>query len=707
VICYLRLDCLTGGAVCVCARYTAVIMSTKNLRKILVTSALPYANGPIHLGHLVETVQTDIWVRFQRLRGNECYFVCADDAHGTSVMLRARQQGVEPERLIEQLSSEHQQDFSAFDISFDYYGSTHSDENRHYSELIYNRNLEAGHVSRRTISQAYDPVENLFLADRFIRGSCPRCKTEDQYGDNCENCGATYTPADLIDPVSAISGATPIEKQSEHLFFKLSDFESMLSEWTASGTLQPEARNKILEMFEAGLADWDISRDDPYFGFSIPGETDKYFYVWVDAPIGYIASFHKLAEQRNLNFDNWWGADADTELYHFIGKDILYFHSLFWPALLHGAGFRKPSAIFVHGFLTVNGTKMSKSRGTFITAETYREHLDPEYLRYYYAFRLNSRIEDIDLSLDDFIQRVNSDLVGKVVNIASRSAGFIHAKFSGQLGTHIENQPLVDEFTSASDKIAQLYEDREYAQAMREITRLADRANQYINEREPWVLARDPEKLTELHAICTTSLNLYRILMIWLTPVTPRLASRSAEFLNSDLSADGAWNNISAHLLDHKIEKFKPLLARIEKSQIDKIMQDSEQAADSQTDTATAATGMLAEHPIADTIGIDDFTKIDLRIARITAAETVEGSDKLLRLTLDLDGATRNVFAGIKSAYEPQDLVGRLTVMVANLAPRKMRFGVSEGMVLATGPGGDELYILSPDDGAQPGRRVT
>jgi len=625
-------------------------------------------------------------------------------------MLRARDQGIEPEVLIDQLSDEHQQDFSAFDISFDYYGSTHSDENRHYSELIYQRNVDAGHVARRTISQAFDPVENLFLADRFIRGTCPRCKTEDQYGDNCENCGATYTPADLIEPVSAISGATPIEKQSEHLFFKLSNFESILSQWTASGTLQPEARNKILEMFEAGLADWDISRDEPYFGFSIPGETGKYFYVWVDAPIGYMASFHKLAEARGLQFDHWWGADADTELYHFIGKDILYFHSLFWPALLHGAGFRKPSAIFVHGFLTVNGTKMSKSRGTFITAQTYRKHLDPEYLRYYYAFRLNSRIEDIDLSLDDFIQRVNSDLVGKVVNIASRCAGFVHSKFDGKLGPAVENQALVDEFTGATEKIGQLYEDREYSQAMREITRLADRANQYINERQPWVLARDPEKLTELHAICTTSLNLYRILMIWLTPVTPGLAGRSADFLNSDLSADGAWDDIPSHLLNHEIKPFKPLLARLEKSQIEKIVEDSmQQTNDSNNSDGAeqAVTGALAEHPLADTINIDDFSKVDLRIARIAAAETVEGSDKLLKLTLDLDGTTRTVFAGIKSAYEPQQLVGRLTVMVANLAPRKMRFGVSEGMVLATGPGGDELYILSPDDGAKPGLRVT
>ncbi len=682
-------------------------MSKNTLRKILVTSALPYANGPIHLGHLVETIQTDIWVRFQRLRGNQCIFVCADDAHGTSVMLRAREQDIPPEQLIEQLSGEHQRDFKAFDVSFDHYGSTHSDANRHYSELIYSRNAEAGHIARRTISQAFDPVENLFLADRFIRGTCPRCKTPDQYGDNCESCGATYTPADLIEPVSAISGATPVEKKSEHLFFKLSDFDTMLSEWTASGTLQPEARNKILEMFEAGLADWDISRDDPYFGFEIPGESGKYFYVWVDAPIGYMASFREYADANGLNFDDWWGTESDAELYHFIGKDILYFHSLFWPALLHGANFRKPSAIFVHGFLTVNGTKMSKSRGTFITAKTYSEFLDPEYLRYYYAVRLNSRIEDIDLALDDFIQRVNSDLVGKVVNIASRTAGFIHAKFDGRLGAQLDNEQLITEFTDASDKIATLFEDREYSHAMREITRLADRANQYINERQPWVVARDESRLDELHAICTTSLNAYRILMIWLAAVTPRLADRSAEFLNCSITDHGSWDQIPQQLLDHEINPFKPLLERIDKKQVEKIVENSQEQMNQSQPPETAASGALAQSPIAQTINIDQFAKVDLRVARITAASPVEGSDKLLQLTLDLDGTTRNVFAGIKSAYTPDQLVGRLTVMVANLAPRKMRFGVSEGMVLAAGPGGEDIFILSPDQGALPGQRIS
>lgn len=692
---------------CVRRRYTAAIMSKTTLRKILVTSALPYANGPIHLGHLVETIQTDIWVRFQRLRGNQCIFVCADDAHGTSVMLRAREQNIAPEQLIEQLSGEHQRDFKAFDISFDHYGSTHSDANRHYAELIYTRNADAGHVARRTISQAYDPVENLFLADRFIRGTCPRCKTEDQYGDNCESCGATYTPADLINPVSAISGAQPIEKKSEHLFFKLSDFEPMLSSWTASGTLQPEARNKILEMFEAGLADWDISRDDPYFGFEIPGEKGKYFYVWVDAPIGYMASFHEYAEANGLNFDDWWGTDSDTELYHFIGKDILYFHSLFWPALLDGADFRKPSAIFVHGFLTVNGTKMSKSRGTFIMAETYTEFLDPEYLRYYYAVRLNSRIEDIDLSLDDFVQRVNSDLVGKVVNIASRTAGFIHSKFDGKLGPQLDNEELIAEFTAASDKIAVLFEDREFSHAMREITGLADRANQYINDRQPWVVARDETRLTELHAICTTSLNAYRILMIWLAAVTPKLASRSAAFLNCSITDNGSWDRIPEQLLNHSIEPFKPLLERIEKKQVEKIIENSREDMNQSQSEQPEAKGALAETPVAETIKIDDFVKVDLRVARITAASEVEGSDKLLQLTLDLDGVSRNVFAGIKAAYKPEQLVGRLTVMVANLAPRKMRFGVSEGMVLAAGPGGEEIFILSPDQGAKPGQRIS
>lgn len=701
------LDSLTSSAVCVRRRYTADTMSNTTTRKILVTGALPYANGPLHLGHLVEAVQADIWVRYQRLRGNNCIFVCADDAHGTSVMLRAREQNIPPEQLIEQLSQEHQDDFRAFDIGFDHYGSTHSDANRHYSELIYNRNSEQGYIARRTISQAFDPVEKLFLADRFIKGTCPRCKTEDQYGDNCEACGFTYSPADLIDPVSAISGATPIEKQSEHLFFQLSNFETMLSEWTASGTLQPEARNKLLEMFEAGLADWDISRDEPYFGFSIPGETGKYFYVWVDAPIGYIASFHELAQARGLDFDAWWNVDSDAELYHFIGKDILYFHCLFWPALLHGANFRKPTGIFVHGFLTVNGTKMSKSRGTFITASTYTDHLDPEYLRYYFAVRLNNRIEDIDLSLDDFMQRVNSDLVGKVVNIASRTAGFVHSKFDGKLGASLEQQPLIDEFVSASDTIAALYEGREYSQAMREITRLADRANQYINERQPWVLARDESKLAELHEICTTCLNLYRMLMIWLAPVTPKLAARSADFLKCNIAESGSWDNLSVQLLSHEIEVFKPLLQRIEKSSIDKIVEDSKENMNTDQSPGANASGPLAIEPIAEMIKIDQFAKVDLRVARITAATAVDGSDKLLQLTLDLDGETRNVFAGIKAAYEPEQLVGRLTIMVANLAPRKMRFGVSEGMVLAAGAGGDEIYILSPDQGALPGQRIS
>ena len=670
-------------------------------RKILVTSALPYANGPIHLGHLVEYIQTDIWARFQRLRGNDCIYVCADDAHGTPIMLRAKQDGVTPEQLIAATKKEHEADFAGFLIGFDNYYSTHSEENRAIASEIYLKLREAGHIHTRTIKQAYDPEAEMFLPDRFIKGTCPKCGAEDQYGDNCEVCGATYDPTELKNPVSVVSGATPVEKDSEQYFFKLGDFTDMLQQWMREGHVQTEIANKLDEWFEEGLQDWDISRNAPYWGFEIPDAPGKYFYVWMDAPMGYMASFKNLCDRTGLDFDAYWKRDDETELYHFIGKDIARFHTLFWPAVLDGAGYRKPTAVYCHGFLTVNGQKMSKSRGTFIKARTYLEYLDPEYLRYYYAAKLSSGVDDIDLNLDDFMQRVNSDLVGKVVNIASRCAGFINKKFDNTLSDVLPDEALYQELVDAGDAIAAHFEAREYNKAVREIMALADRANVYIDENKPWVLAREAGREAEVQAICTQGINLFRVLMTYLKPILPATAEKSEAFLNTTLD----WRTLNQPLLGHRINKFKPLMTRIEKENIDAMTDASkenlEQAADAET-----VTGPLADDPIAAEISFDDFAKIDLRVARIARAQHVEGADKLLQLTLDLGGVSKNVFAGIKSAYAPEDLEGRLTVMVANLAPRKMRFGVSEGMVLAAGPGGKELFILSPDDGAEPGMKV-
>ncbi|WP_018994016.1 methionine--tRNA ligase [Thioalkalivibrio sp. ALgr1] len=676
---------------------------TDTPRKILVTSALPYANGPIHLGHLVEYIQTDIWVRFQRARGHEVIYVCADDAHGTPIMLKARAEGIEPEELITRVRQEHEADFSEFLVDFDHYHSTHSDENRELAAHIYTALRDAGHIETRTIDQAYDPEAGMFLPDRFIKGTCPNCGAEEQYGDSCEACGATYSPLDLKDPVSAISGARPESRQSEHYFFKLGDFEAFLREWTGSGRLQDAIRNKLDEWFDAGLTDWDISRDAPYFGFEIPDAPGKYFYVWLDAPIGYMASFRAYAEKQGLNFDAWWGADSDAELYHFIGKDIAYFHTLFWPAMLHGAGFRTPSAVFCHGFLTVNGQKMSKSRGTFIRARDYLDHLNPESLRYYLAAKLGAGVDDLDLNLDDFVQRVNSDLVGKLVNIASRCAGFITKRSNGELAAELPRPDLHEAFVAEGDAIAAAFENREYAQAIRRIMALADQANQYIDEAQPWVLAKQEGREAEVQAISTQGLDLFRILIVYLAPVLPRLAADAAAFLRLDSLA---WDT-RAPLVGRSIEKFKPLMTRIEGETVDKLLEASKAtlAATAQTPSPNPEAEPDVD-PIAETIDFDTFAKVDLRIARIASAEHVEGADKLLKLTLDIGSETRQVFAGIKSAYAPEDLVGRHTVMVANLAPRKMRFGVSEGMVLAAGPGGSELYILNPDDGAQAGMRV-
>ncbi len=686
-------------------------------RNILVTSALPYANGPIHLGHLVEYIQTDIWARFQRLRDNTCYYVCADDAHGTPIMLRARQDGITPEKLIANMQKEHEADFADFLIDFDNYYSTHSDENKAFASSIYLKLHDAGHIHSKTIKQAYDPEAKMFLPDRFIKGSCPKCGADDQYGDNCEVCGATYDPTELKNPVSAVSGATPIEKDSEQYFFKLSDFSEMLQQWLKDGHVQTEVANKLDEWFEEGLKDWDISRNAPYWGFEIPNAPGKYFYVWMDAPMGYMASFKNFCDNKktDVNFDDYWKPDADnntgsnskTELYHFIGKDIARFHTLFWPAVLDGAGYRKPTAVFCHGFLTVNGKKMSKSRGTFIKARTYLKNLNPEYLRYYYTAKLSSGVDDIDLNLEDFMQRVNSDLVGKVVNIASRCAGFINKKFNNKLSAELPNTELYKEIVTAGEQIAHFYENREYNKAVREIMAQADKANVYIDENKPWVLMKEDGREDEVQKICTQGLNMFRLLMTYLKPILPATAEKSETFLNTEFK----WSNITHPLLSHEINKFKPLLTRIEKEQLEAMIKESTESIPTQTSAKkitqeNAITGSLAGDPIADEISFDDFAKIDLRIAKIIKAEHVEGADKLLQLTLDLNGITKNVFAGIKSAYKPEDLEGKLTVMVANLAPRKMRFGISEGMVLAAGPGGSDLFILNPDNGAMPGMKV-
>ncbi len=675
---------------------------TDSSRKILVTSALPYANGPIHLGHLVEYIQTDIWVRFQQQRGHQCTYVCADDAHGTPIMLKADQLGISPQALIDQVSQEHQRDFAGFLVNFDNYYSTHSEENRHFASLIYTALRDGGHIERKTITQAYDPVKEMFLPDRFVKGECPKCGAADQYGDSCEKCGATYSPTELKNPYSAVSGATPVERESEHYFFKLGNFEAFLRTWV-DNHVQEQMIHKLNEWFEAGLHNWDISRDAPYWGFEIPDAPGKYFYVWLDAPIGYMASFKNWCDKQGVDFNAYWGADSDAELYHFIGKDIAYFHTLFWPAMLEGAGFRKPNGVFCHGFLTVDGQKMSKSRGTFIMAETYLQHLRPEYLRYYFAAKLGSGIDDIDLNLDDFRMRVNADLVNKVINIASRCAGFIKKFSGGQLAAALAEPALYADAVAAGEQIASCYEKREYSRAMREIMALADRANQYIDAAEPWVLAKQEGQEQAVIDCCTMGINLFRVIMTYLAPVLPQVAEDAKTFLNVESLG---WNQIQQPLLSHSINKFKPMMQRVEADQVNAMIEASKATLAATESQIAPAAGPLADEPVQDTIEFADFAKVDLRVVRIAKAEHVEGADKLLRLTLDLGGETRQVFAGIKSAYAPEQLEGKLTVMVANLAPRKMKFGVSEGMVLAAGPGGQDLWILSPDDGAQPGMRI-
>jgi methionyl-tRNA synthetase len=676
-------------------------------RTILVTSALPYANGSIHLGHLVEYIQTDIWVRFQRLRGHRCLYVCADDSHGTPIMLRAEQDGISPEELISRIGEEHRADFRDFAISFDNFYTTHSDENRELANLIYQRLRDAGHIVVRTIREPYDAVKGVGLPDRYIRGTCPNsdCRAPDQYGDSCEVCATTYSAADLIDPVSVLSGQPPLWRDSEHYFVRLADFTDMLKRWIGTGDsparVQPEIANKLGEWFRAGLRDWDISRDEPYFGFEIPDAPGKYFYVWLDAPIGYMASFKNLCQQRDdLDFDAYWGPDSRAELYHFIGKDIAYFHTLFWPANLHGAGFRTPTAVFCHGFLTVNGRKMSKARGTFINARTYLDHLNPEYLRYYYAGKLGSGIDDLDLNLDDFVQRVNSDLVGKVVNIASRCAGFITKGFKSRMADAVADPELYARFVTAGDEIARYYEEREFAKAVREIMALADLANQYIDEHKPWVLVKQEGSEARVQAVCSMGLNLFRVLMIYLKPIVPLMAARSEVFLDAQASL---WSDVSRPLLDHEIKGFQKLMTRVERERAGAMIEDAKSTLGDSESGVSQGDGA---EPVSSEIDIDQFSKVDLRIARITAAAPVDGADKLLELTVDIGSESRTVFAGIKAAYKPEDLVGRLTVVVANLKHRKMRFGTSQGMVLAAGPGGENIWLLGVDEGATPGMRV-
>ena len=690
-------------------------MSTQ--RKLLVTSALPYANGNIHLGHMVEHIQTDVWVRFQKMRGHECYYVCADDTHGTPVMLAAQKKGISPEDMIAQVREDHLADFTGFGIGYDNYYTTHSEENRELSSEIYKALKANGKIVSRTIEQLFDPEKQMFLPDRFVKGECPSCHAQDQYGDNCEVCGATYSPTELIKPFSAISGATPVLKESEHYFFRLGECEDYLKQWTAGSTtladgrvqahLQPEALNKMNEWIEGGLQDWDISRDAPYFGFEIPDAPGKYFYVWLDAPIGYMASFKNLAARLNIDFNEYFKADSQTELYHFIGKDILYFHALFWPATLQFAGLRAPTAVFAHGFLTVDGQKMSKSRGTFITAKSYLdEGLNPEWMRYYIAAKLNNRIEDIDLNLNDFIARVNSDLVGKYINIASRAAGFVHKRFDGQL-SDVASSELIQQLQAASASLAQSYEEREYAKALREVMALTDVVNEYVDANKPWELAKQEGQDARLQQVCSELINAFRILTVYLSPVLPKLSAAVAEFLNTPAMV---WADASNTLpAGHAINKYTHLMQRIEPEQIDKLIANNKQAvADAKAAEEKAAKAADFE-PVAETCSFDDFMKVDLRVAKVLNCEKVEGSSKLLKFSLDLGFEERTIFSGIAASYpEPEKLIGRMVVVVANFAPRKMaKFGMSEGMITsAANKDHSQLFLLDVDTGATPGMKI-
>ncbi len=674
-------------------------------RRIVVTSALPYANGPIHIGHLVEYLQTDIWVRFQKMCGNQCLYFCADDTHGTAIMISARAAGISPEELIKGMHKEHKADFDDFYVEFDNYYTTHSDENRQFSELIFNRLNEAGSIVKRNVKQAYCENCKMSLPDRYIRGTCPRCKAEDQYGDSCEVCSGTHQPTELINPYCATCREKPTLQTSEHYFFKLADFDKRLKDLIAAGYTQKSVANKLNEWFKTGLKDWDISRNGPYFGFKIPGEENKFFYVWLDAPIGYMASAKNYCDKNNLDFDKLWpetrlagGTSSDEyELYHFIGKDIMYFHALFWPAMLIGAGFKTADKLFVHGFLTVNGEKMSKSRGTFIKASTYLKHLNPEYLRYYYASKLTGGIEDIDLSVDDFINKANSNLVGKFANLASRSGPMLAKKLDAQIGRLDEKgTKLVNKLAAAKDQIIQNYENLNYAAVVRTITALADEANRYVEQNQPWVTVKTD--LEKTRTTLTTIINAVRILTIYLKPILPKYAGKTEKFLNVDKLK---FADVETVLENHRINEFARLVERIDKEQVNAMIEESKE-----TQSAEPVTTGPAE-PIKPECSIEDFEKIDLRIARVIKAEAVEGADKLLRLQLDVGGLKKSVLAAIAQAYKPDELVGKIVIYFANLKPRKMKFGLSEGMILAAGTGGKDIFMLTADVGVKPGQRVS
>jgi len=671
-------------------------------RKIAVTSALPYANGPIHLGHLVEYLQTDIWVRFQKMCGNECLYFCADDTHGTPIMISARKAGISPEELIKQMHKEHKKDFDGFHIEFDNYYSTHSPENKHFSELIFNRLNEAGSIVTRDVEQTYCENCRMSLPDRFVRGVCPKCKAEHQYGDSCEVCGSTYRPSDLINPYCATCEARPVLKTSVHYFFKLADYEKQLRDLITEGHTQKSVANKLDEWFQAGLKDWDISRDGPYFGFKIPGEENKYFYVWLDAPIGYMASAKNHCDKNNLDFDKLWpgtnstpSAEGEYELYHFIGKDIMYFHALFWPAMLIGAGIKTADKLFIHGFLTVNGEKMSKSRGTFIRASTYLKYLEPEYLRYYYASKLADSIDDIDLKFEDFINKINSDVVGKFANLASRSGPMLTKKLDSQLGQlDAQGRELIDKLAAAKNGIIEDYENLRFAAAVRSIVALADEANRYVELNQPWVTIKtDPEKT---RTILTGIINAVRILTIYLKPILPKYAEKVEKFLGIDPLSFADSDTV---LENHTINNFERLAERIEEEQVNAMVEESKEAQAPQPAASPV-------EPFKPECTIDDFAKIDLRIAKVLKAESVEGADRLLRLILDVGGIEKTVFAAIATAYQPEELTGKMVVFFANLKPRKMKFGLSEGMILAAGTGGKDIFMLTVDSGAQPGQEI-
>ena len=682
-------------------------------RKILVTSALPYANGSIHLGHMVEHIQTDVWVRFQKLRGHECHYCCADDTHGTPVMLAAQKQGIAPEDMIAKVREEHLADFTGFFIGYDNYYSTHSPENKQFSQDIYRALKANGKIESRVIEQLFDPEKQMFLPDRFVKGECPKCHAQDQYGDNCEVCGTTYSPTELINPYSAVSGAKPELRESEHFFFKLGECADFLKAWTSGNNphdgkphLQPEALNKMKEWLGEGeettLSDWDISRDAPYFGFEIPDAPGKYFYVWLDAPVGYMASFKNLCDRIGVDFDEYFKADSQTEMYHFIGKDILYFHALFWPAMLHFSGHRAPTGVYAHGFLTVDGQKMSKSRGTFITAKSYLEQgLNPEWMRYYIAAKLNSKIEDIDLNLQDFISRVNSDLVGKYVNIAARASGFIAKRFEGRL-KDVSGSLLLQKLTAESDTIAEQYENREYARALRDIMALADAVNEYVDANKPWELAKQEGQDERLHEVCSELINAFTMLTAYLAPVLPQTAANAARFLNLDAIT---WANTRETLGEHAINKYEHLMQRVEQKQVDDLIEANKQSI--QTTPAPAAEEGKYEK-VAEQASFDDFMKIDMRVAKVLNCEAVEGSTKLLKFDLDFGFEKRIIFSGIAASYpNPAELNGRMVIAVANFAPRKMaKFGVSEGMILSAATAEGKLKLLDVDAGAQPGDKV-